>query len=247
LYRSLYRSDVRRVLRATGQSSGHARRLLDIGCGPGLRLQAFRERGFDVVGMDFQPSVIESLQRELGIAGVCCDVTSLEHRFPPASFDLITAYYVLEHVLDVRGLLEAAKQLLRPGGWLVAAVPLADSLQASVLGARWTQVREAPRHVSLPSRRSLGRLVERVGFGDVRWLPDSLRLCAANVGLTLVPASTSHHAFGRTRWRSLAARAGAIAAASAAAPACWLENYCWRRPSMGLALARKPQSGRTER
>jgi SAM-dependent methyltransferase len=60
-------------------------------------------------------------------------VTDLaEYRPPPASFDLITCWYVLEHVADPAGLLDRLAAWTAPGGLLVLAVPQLRSPKALV-------------------------------------------------------------------------------------------------------------------
>src|SRR3989442_1636035 len=118
-FRPQYEAQARRVLRGIDWQGARGQRLLDVGCGPGLRLITFRRRGFDVRGMDFQPEVVEYLRKELGIPAVCTDVHGLAECFPPTSFDLITAFSVLEHVPSVEAALESCFRLLNPCRWLV--------------------------------------------------------------------------------------------------------------------------------
>lgn len=94
---------------------------------------------------------------------------------PPWPADLLLASHVLEHVPDDRALLEQTLPMLRPGGLLVAFVPL------EVPGFD-------PKHVRCYSAESLGALVEEtghqilhlevdyhIGGGPLRWLDHPAR------------------------------------------------------------------------
>ena len=237
-FRLQYRSQSHRVLRTT-HLNGLQPRMLDVGCGHGLRLLSFRQLGADVHGMDFVPEPVEYVKNELRIPAVCTNIAGLPGAFPPASFDLVTAFYLLEHVPDVDELLFACRTLLKPGGWLSIAVPLADSMQARMFGSRWVSVTEAPRHLSLPTQPAMKSSLERCGFTNVIGSYDSVLMAAGCFGLSAFPGAASTHFFGQQRLKGLALRGCGAAAALAALPWCWLENVAWRRPSIGLFFGRK--------
>ncbi len=196
-YHPMYRADARRVVGRTHSSAAHRGRMLDVGCGRGLRLAAFRRLGYEVCGADFQPEVVESLRTQWGIPGVCADANNLDQVFPPESFDVVTAYHLIEHVLDVNGLLRKCWTLLKPGGWLAVAAPLCDSVQAARLKSRWQGAAEAPRHVTIPSREGLQKALQAGGFAEISVAPDSLLNCAGVLVLSLLPGSTTPVAYVR--------------------------------------------------
>ncbi len=239
-----YEAQARRVLRGVGWRDGRGRRLLDVGCGRGLRLLTFRRRGFDVQGMDLQPEVVEYLRQELGIPAVCADVQDeeLSTGFSPGSFDLITAFFVLEHVPSVEAVLGNCFRLLKPGGWFVGAVPFVDSVQAGLFKGRWINATEAPRHLSLPTRAGMERVCRRTGYDLIRLHPDSTLNCAGQVGISLFPGGTITHFYGGGRLRALVQRLLAGSVTMLSIPFCAMENHVLRRPSLGMVFARKPDS-----
>ena len=101
-------------------------RMLEVGGGQGFFAERLaRELGAVVVGIDVSERMVE-LQRERGIDAQVGDVQSLP--FPDASFDAVSAQYMLYHVPDLpRGLSELAR-VLRPGGRLVAITNAVDHL-----------------------------------------------------------------------------------------------------------------------
>lgn len=235
-YAPQYEHQVRIVCQTVGpQPRG---RLLDVGCGRGLRLEGFRRRGYRVTGADFQPEVVDELRRR-GFEAVVSDIEQLPERFAPSSFDLITAFYLLEHVPDVAAAVRNCLKLLKPGGWFAGAVPLVDGLEPEWFGPRWIHVGEAPRHLSLPSSAGLKRALEREGYMDVKLRPDAALNCAGVVASSLVPAASLTHAYGGGGM-ALARRVLGGAVSLLATPLVWAENHVLRRPSHGIVFGRRP-------
>ncbi|MCI0462373.1 MAG: class I SAM-dependent methyltransferase [Gemmataceae bacterium] len=239
LYQPLYEGQVRLVLRGIRWQGRQGVRLLDVGCGRGLRLVCLRRLGFAVHGMDCQAGDIDYLQHHLQIPAVCTDFAGLRSHFPANSFEVITAFHVLEHVPDVVGAIRTCLALLKPGGWFVAASPLIDSLQAELLKRHWLAVTEAPRHLSLPSQQGFREVCRRAGGTAVELRHDATLNCAGFWGLSLVPGATSSLANTRRRLvllqRMLAASVSALLV-----PWCLLENLVLRRPAAGMVFTRKP-------
>jgi SAM-dependent methyltransferase len=238
-FRPQYGSVARAILRAATGLPARPR-LLDVGCGRGLRMLSFRERGCEVEGMDFQPELAEYVRTQLGIHVTCTPVEDLTRHFAPGSFDILTAIYVVEHVTDVKGLLASCFALLKPGGWLVAGVPMWDSIQAGVLGARWLNAAEAPRHVSLPTREGMRRVCRSIGFDEVKFRPDPLLTCAGLYALSIVPGASTTAVYTGGGLVTIAKRLLAGALTAALIPWVAVENYVFRRPAQALVLARRP-------
>jgi SAM-dependent methyltransferase len=97
-------------------------RLLDVGCGPGTITVdlAARVAPGPVIGIDREPSVIAEAQRLLApdaqIEFRSGDVYALE--FPDASFDVVHAHQVLQHLTEPVAALVELRRVLRPGGIL---------------------------------------------------------------------------------------------------------------------------------
>jgi predicted SAM-dependent methyltransferase len=121
---------------------------------------------------------VEYVQTELGIPCVCTDIAGLSKEFPKASFHLIRAFYLLDRVWDVDEMLRSRHAPLKQRGWLVIAVPLANSVQARIFDARWVSITEAPRHVSIPTQLGVKRALERIGFTEISSSYDSALMAA---------------------------------------------------------------------
>ena len=87
--------------------------------------------------------------------------------FPPGSFDLVTAFHVLEHVPDPVAMLRRMLAWLAPGGLAVVEVPNAGGAGARLFGRAWSGL-DLPRHLWHFSPATLGVAVERAG-GRVVW------------------------------------------------------------------------------
>jgi SAM-dependent methyltransferase len=95
-------------------------RLLDIGCGTGLFLSQ-ESRGKVAVGMDFSEEAL-GFARRRGISNLVCGDSQT---MPVASnsFDIVTAFDLLEHVDDDAALIAETRRVLRPGGIALIGVP----------------------------------------------------------------------------------------------------------------------------
>jgi SAM-dependent methyltransferase len=96
------------------------RQILDVGCGTGYNLSLLRKYG-KVQGVDMSPEALKFC-RERGETDVTLHSAG-ELPFESASFDLVTAFDVLEHIEDDRGTLEEFGRLLTQGGWLLIYTP----------------------------------------------------------------------------------------------------------------------------
>ena len=239
-FRPQYTAQVKRVMHACGWRRGDGKKLLDIGCGRGLRLLEFRRLGFDVHGLDVQDDVVRYLREELKIPAECADVSAMGRFYPPESFDLITTFFLIEHIPDVREALAAMYDLLKPGGWMAAAVPFVDCVQAGVFGKKWINVMEAPRHLSLPTQKGMTTACRVAGFEQVKVVPDSALNCAGQIASSLIPGATLTHVYGQSKLKPLLARAVGAGVMFASVPWCLFENNVLGRVSLGVVMAQKP-------
>jgi SAM-dependent methyltransferase len=140
------------------------RRVLEIGCAGGFFLEAARAAGIEALG-------VESSEPAARYAGETVGVPIVLGRFEEADldrlFDAVCAFHVLEHVVDPKALLEKARTIMAPGGWLALEVPNIDSAAARADGLDWPGLQPAYHRWHF-SPRTLARLIGVTGFRVVR-------------------------------------------------------------------------------
>jgi SAM-dependent methyltransferase len=138
-------------------------RLLDVGFGGGELLDAARRAGWSVSGVEVAGPAVAHARRR----GIDAFHGRLhEARYDAGSFDVVVVSELVEHILDVRPLLDEVRRVLRPGGLLWGTTPHGRGLSARLLGASWSVV-SPPIHVQLFSVAGLRALLRGAGFRDV--------------------------------------------------------------------------------
>jgi SAM-dependent methyltransferase len=156
LLRALYRASVRKWTRLFS----HPGAALEIGCGAGLMLEAFRELGWQVMGIERNEAMAEHARSTYGLHVVSTGIAELP-RAP--TFDLIIMFHVLEHLADPLTMLRECAARLTPAGRVVLAVPNAESWQARFAGVVWPHL-DPPRHLIHFSPESLESALQKAGM-----------------------------------------------------------------------------------
>jgi 2-polyprenyl-6-hydroxyphenyl methylase / 3-demethylubiquinone-9 3-methyltransferase len=110
--------------------------VLDVGCGGGLLCEPLARLGATVTGIDLVPAHLEVARAHAQAAGLEVsyrEIAAEQLAAQGASFDLVCAMEVVEHVADVRGFLSTCAALVRPNGALVLAT-LNRTLRSFALG-----------------------------------------------------------------------------------------------------------------
>jgi SAM-dependent methyltransferase len=161
LQNALYGRRARAVERELRRGPG---RVLDVGCGRGLLLHAFRERGWKVDGTELSESAAAFARDVLGIPVSIAPAVSLP--WPDGTFDAVTMWHVLEHLQDPGAALREAARVLQPGGVLLAGAPNFGSPEARWTRDKWFHL-DVPRHLTHLTRESLHAAITSADF-DVR-------------------------------------------------------------------------------
>ena len=154
----LQRPTWRQFLRAMSRyrTSG---RLLDVGCGAGSFLVEARRLGYDVMGQDIAPFMVEYCRNQQGLTIYDGDLDS----FPESgSFDCVTAFDMIEHHPDPKRLLRKVHDLLKQGGLVVVGTHDIGNWFARLYGPRWRYMHFF--HLTYFTRQTLAEMLTACGF-----------------------------------------------------------------------------------
>jgi SAM-dependent methyltransferase len=142
---------------------GRDKRVLDLGCRSGALTRHFLD-GNSVVGLDVDPSALEKAAA-LGIEPVQANVEE-PLPFDDASFDVVVAGELLEHLQFPDALVAEIRRVLRSGGLLAGSVPNAFRMQSRLRFLRGRPPEDDPTHLRMFSPNAVRELL--AGFEDVR-------------------------------------------------------------------------------
>ena len=108
-------------------------RWLDVGTSTGVFVKVAREEGVEAEGIDF----VQVAVNEANASGTSVHCSTIEEFDPGHRYDTITAFDVLEHVLDPLSFLRSMHRLLHPDGTFAIAVPNQRSWYRRLMGRRW--------------------------------------------------------------------------------------------------------------
>ncbi|TDH59586.1 class I SAM-dependent methyltransferase [Dankookia rubra] len=147
-------------------------RVLDVGCGDGAFAALVPQAAYQ--GLDLHPL------RRPGGPPILAETVEAHAGRHPAAYDLVAGFQVLEHVADPLGLARAMLRCVRPGGLLVAAMPLYPSPLTAFPN---NLLNLPPHHLSWWTEEACAALCRALG--------------AEPVSIGPVPSSTMH---ARMQW-----------------------------------------------
>jgi SAM-dependent methyltransferase len=115
-------------------------RVLDVGAGPGSRIDPSSKIGLDQVEPEMAVAVDRSFAGRPGAShAVIADVDGRSLPFADGSFDVSVCMHVLEHVAKPRFLVQELARVVKPRGWIFIAIPNGWSLSDNLYKA-WKSV-----------------------------------------------------------------------------------------------------------
>ncbi len=164
--------------------------LLDVGCGYGFFMRLMRERGWKVQGLEIDGEMARYARERLGLDVRQADVN--DYTSPGEEFDLISLWWVLEHLPDPMAVARKCVASLKREGMLVLRVPNIDFIAfvhrfrfietlfsrlgltlAPILNPvsrkrRFFELLGAPYHLFGYNRRTICALLSTAGLEDCR-------------------------------------------------------------------------------
>ena len=122
------------------------RTAIDVGCGAGLLAEPLARMGAQVTGVDAAPENIAAARAHAVGQGLEIDYFAGElAALPPATFDLVTAMEVVEHVTDPAAFIAGLAARLAPGGLMILSTPNRTMLSKLLLVEAAERVGAVPR------------------------------------------------------------------------------------------------------
>jgi SAM-dependent methyltransferase len=134
-----------------------ATRILDVGCGTGQLCRDLRRAGFTgVAGIDpFVP-------RDIFYRGDLL-VKRQEIDSVTEEYDFVMLNHSLEHMTEPLRTMDHIRRVLVRGGFALIRIPVAGSYAWQTYSVDWVQL-DAPRHIFVPTKRTMEVLTYRSGF-----------------------------------------------------------------------------------
>ena len=134
--------------------------ILDVGSGTGAFVKAAAEKGFKVKGLEVNKDMIGRAQEQ----GIEMDnVTLSQLKEANSQFDLVTSWFVLEHVPYPGKFIEEMGAVLKADGLLFVGVPNIDALSTRLSFSDGTTF-SGNSHINFFNIDSLTNLLEQKGF-----------------------------------------------------------------------------------
>lgn len=169
---SLWCEQMKDVFRSEGlnkiQNLKGKARVLDVGCGYGFFLKMLKDEGFETYGTEISIKAAEYGQKKLGLT--ISEKTLRRTKFPANYFDVVTFWYVLEHLSKPRDELFEARRILNKGGLAIIRVPNQSTRFDTILsklGQTEGFLMNPPRHLNDFTPETLAKLLELTGFHQI--------------------------------------------------------------------------------
>lgn len=166
-------------------------RLIEIGCGHGEFLIEAQNRGYEVEGLEYSEHAAAEANQQLGHCAVRVGSPEADV-LPGATYDVITAFDVIEHLRRPKQSLAFLHAALKPGGMIAIVTPSLDSWSRRLLGGYWMEYKT--EHLTYFSHKSLSNLLRDTGFAELVFLPNyktlNLEYVAAHFERFPVPIAT---------------------------------------------------------
>lgn len=162
-------------------------KILDIGSGRGEKLLELKKIGFsNLLGID--PFIDSDINFNSGFQIKKASVLEIK-----GSFDLVLLRHSLEHMEDPEITLEAIKGITNEESLIIIWIPISGNFAWKKYREDWVQL-DAPRHLFIPTEKSINLLVSRCGYKIFNKFYDSscFQFWASEQYRNNIPLTDSH-------------------------------------------------------
>jgi len=153
-----YRDEIDFALEHSRLRSGT---VFDIGCGYGVALKLWRDRGFEPRGVEPDRALFEFGRSRYGLDAI--ENRVLDDTIGHAgSVDVAFSHHAIEHVADLHAMMRGLAKIIRPGGFVFTALP-SYRRNRTTMSKLWMN----SAHYSMFTVTSFNQLLARYGFVEV--------------------------------------------------------------------------------
>ena len=156
------RTAVARYRLANLRSLAPAGPWLDVGCSTGALLAELADDGIAAEGLELSAAAVAQARAR----GFVVHEGTVERFVPSRRYAVVSAFDLIEHLLDPAAFARHVRGWLLPGGVFVLTLPNATSVAARLMGRRW-YFHAPPDHVHGFTPETIRRLLETTGWAAV--------------------------------------------------------------------------------
>jgi 2-polyprenyl-3-methyl-5-hydroxy-6-metoxy-1,4-benzoquinol methylase len=142
-------------------------RLLDVGTGYGFFLALMQSRGWEAMGLEVSPTGVQYGRKRWGLS--ILSQPWQDSSFQEGEFDVVTAFYVVEHLPDPVAFFREVHRILRPGGMILVRCPHTTPIKDILSLMRIKNgLYHLPFHLSDFSPKTMREALGKAGFTKIK-------------------------------------------------------------------------------
>ncbi len=140
-------------------------KLLDFGSGLGFFAEYCEKNGFKTLSIDKSEYAVEYIKNKLNLNAIQSDYEYFEKS--NELYDVITSFFVIEHIKDFKKLLFLFKCHLKDKGVLVLSTPNSEGISIKYNFLNYVKIHPVD-HFSIFSPKLLKEILKEYGFGNIK-------------------------------------------------------------------------------
>lgn len=147
---------------------------IELGCCHGGSVYLMQLAGFDAIGTEMSPWLCDLADKMFNVKMLCGAFETLD--LAPESFNVVSMYDVLEHLIDPFAAIEKVARILREDGVLAIQTPWCRELDKSFEdldheGADFLVHLKEDEHLYLFTKESIVKMLRKAGFNSFAFEP----------------------------------------------------------------------------